>query len=192
MYLTSHISLFFAVTCVQSALGAPASPEFHYQTEDGKIVNRPTTSRPVTFKDVAIGTTELNKLAEPGAIHLLEDGHHFFHQGWYLSDSDAGTPIWQYLPDRRNSSSDIQPKKRQSEGLFIDSHIDYAGRQILEIQFEADLYYTLDLADEISWSADFVGSIALDLFDNGSFVTSSTSLVGDLAGIFFNALEFFS
>lgn len=34
--------------------------------------------------------------------------------------------------------------------------------------------------------------VVVDVFDNSNFVTSSTSLVGDLVGIFFNALEIFS
>jgi hypothetical protein len=33
---------------------------------------------------------------------------------------------------------------------------------------------------------------AIDFFDDGSFVTSSTSLIGDIADIFFKALEIFS
>lgn len=185
-------TLLLALLNIHSAFGAPASPEFHYQTEDGKTLNRPTVSRPVTFNGVAIGTTELNKTAEPGAIHLLEDGHHFFHKGWYLSNSAAGTPIWQYLPDHRNPSSDSQPKKRQS-GYDID--IDLGdGAQFLELDLSSwnMVWRSVPLVEEISWSTDWTGSFALDLFDNGSFVTSSTSLVGDLVDIFFNALEIFA
>jgi hypothetical protein len=189
-------TLLLALLNTRSALGAPASPEFHYRTEDGKTLNRPTASRPVIFNGVAIGTTELNKTAESGAIHLLEDGHHFFHKGWYLSDSAAGTPVWQYLPDRQNSTSDSQLKRGRPEGILTGSYIESPGSQIVEIQLPFDeydaYYYPISLAEEISWSTDWSGSFALDLFDNGSFVASSTSLIGDLADIFFNALEFFA
>jgi hypothetical protein len=183
--------LLLVLLSIHSAFGAPASPEFHYRTEDGKTLNRPTASRPVTFNGVAIGTTELNKTAESGAIHLLEDGHHFFHKGWYLSDSAAGIPVWQYLPDRQNSSSDSQPKKRQS-GYEFDASFSNGLQLELDLSSWNMQWRTLPLVEEINWSTNWPGSFALDLFDDGAFVASSTSLIGDLADIFFNALEFFA
>ena len=48
----------------------------------------------------------------------------------------------------------------------------------------------VSIANSIDWVE--TTSAVLDLYDAGSFVTSSTSLIGDLTGIFFNALERFA
>lgn len=101
-----------ALTLILNALlavTALAATEYHYHA-DTQILRRPTTLRPVTFNGVAIGTTELNKTAEPGTLHSLTDGHHFFHEGWYLSNSSSSGPVWEYLSTRRNASSSPSPQ----------------------------------------------------------------------------------
>lgn len=101
-----------ALTLILNALlavTALAATEYHYHA-DTQILRRPTTLRPVTFNGVAIGTTELNKTAEPGTLHSLTDGHHFFHEDWYLSNSSSSGPVWEYLSTRRNASSSPSPQ----------------------------------------------------------------------------------
>jgi hypothetical protein len=173
---------------VDLALTAPTVQEYRYITA-GKEVRRSTSTRPVTFNGVAIGTTELNSTATPGTIHSLLDGHHFYQPGWYLSHTNTDEPVWEYLPDRRNQSLS-QPVKRQVDNIRLSIN---NGQFITEsIAIANGIYETLtSTASEISWSSD-IGFSALDLFDNGAFVASSTSLVGDLFDIFFNAFEIFA
>lgn len=176
---------------VDLALTAPSVPEYRYITP-GKEVRRSTSARPVTFNGVAIGTTELNSIATPGTIHSLLDGHHFYQRGWYLSHTDTDEPVWEYLPDHGNQSS-TQPVKRQSGtiSLIIDHQsLPYiSGAMVDYINIYDNIGFTVT---EASWSTVGVGEMFLDLFDDGAFVTSSSSLFGDLAGIFFNALEIFA
>lgn len=176
---------------VDLALTAPTAQEYRYITA-GKEVRRSTSARPVTFNGVAIGTTELSSTATPGTIHSLLDGHHFYQPGWYLSHTNTDEPVWEYLPDRRNQSSS-QPVKRGDQISIQIWENSLVSENIIQPIDEIAMHYQyIDiLATEISWSTDVV-FVALDVFDNGAFVTSSTSLVGDLFDIFFNAFEIFS
>lgn len=48
------------------------------------------------------------------------------------------------------------------------------------------------IVHEVSWVTSGVREMFMDIFDDGAFVTSSTSLIGDLVDIFCTALEIFA
>lgn len=175
------------------AVTALAVTEYHYHAGN-QTLRRPTTLRPVTFNGVAIGTTELNRTAELGTLHALTDGHHFFHEGWYLSNSSSAGPVWEYLPDHPNAPSSSPEKiKRQSGQIEVyvnkQSAPYLSGAFVDYVQAFEEIPFTVQ---EVSWVTSGVGEMFMDLFDDGAFVTASTSLVGDLVDIFCTALEIFA
>ncbi|KUL82274.1 hypothetical protein ZTR_10766 [Talaromyces verruculosus] len=175
----------------QLAVAALAATECHYHAGT-QILSRPTTLRPVTFNGVAIGTTELNRTAEPDAFHSLTDGNHFFYEDWYLSNPSSSGPVWEYLPTRRNASSPQMAKRQSGE---IKVYLDHKSTPYLDGAF-VDVVDTLEdlpfTVQEVNWVMSGVGEIFMDIFGDGPFVTSSTSLIGDLVDIFCSALEIFA
>ncbi|KIM93306.1 hypothetical protein OIDMADRAFT_35807 [Oidiodendron maius Zn] len=177
------------------AVCSPVTAEYHYHA-GGKEVRRPAHNVPVTFNGVAIGTTELNSTATSGTRHSISDGHHFTHQGWVLTDNNE--PAWEYLPDIRSKVQAKSKVKRATDDIVLltfdgDTTIKQMVTDFIFHQgYSVDVITSnaLTVARDISWSE--ATPAILDLFDAGSFVTSSTSLTGDFADLFFDALEFFA
>jgi hypothetical protein len=189
--------LLFVASLLLSANLALSTPiatdlrEFRY-IGAGRELGRPTYSQPATFNGVAIGTTELNSTVAPGTTHSLADGHHFFHPGWYLSNGSE--PVWEYAPDRRNSSSARRVRRSIDGTIEVKMIVDPVTIQYLEgpaIDFANAWEDVGRTAFEIQWESWGVGEMFLDVFDDGAFVTSSSALIGDLANIFYNAFEIF-
>jgi hypothetical protein len=173
------------------ANATPTPVEYHYQSGD-QVLQRPTKFKPVTFNGITVGVAELNQTAEVGTIHSLSDGHHFFHRGWSISDSDDG-PVWKYLPQRRDQSSSLSKRVPGSETVQL-----YINRQSAPylsgavVDFLNVYEHAPFTVHEVSWSVAAGSDFGMDLYLNEAFVTSTTALFGDLVNIFWNALEIFA
>ena len=196
----SKILLLSFVFNVGFTIGAPALSSYRYLSGDTEV-RRSNHSEPITFKGIPIGTAELSNVADPGTVHSLSEGHHFYQRGWYLSDVDGGA--WQFLPNRKNATSRTIIK-RQAKTLGIDIGTTNSVIAIIpggdsggEVLIPRTTVSTItkgfiDSATTASWDVAGEAAAALDFFDGASFVTSSTSLIGDISSIFFNALELFA
>jgi hypothetical protein len=174
----------------------PTPVEYHYRSGD-KVLQRPTKFRPVTFNGIAVGVTELSQTAEDGTIHSLSDGHHFFHRGWYISDSDDG-PAWKYLPQFRNQttslekrSGDVDPGDLGTFQVVTDRmSAPYLGGATIDfVDIIESPPFTID---EVSWTTANTNIFGMDLYFDDAFVTSTDALFGELVDIFWNALEIFA
>ncbi len=172
-------------------LCAPVA-EYRYFFGEREI-RRLNTTVPATFKSIAIGTVELNAAAEVGTKHALADGHHFGQVGWRLTDTDG--PAWEKfsspnatepLGKRSSVSGDLKLALGDKVWTNNNVYLPHADLQSANIMTSGYLNEA-NIIDWI-WTSD-PAHLALDLFDAGSFVTSSSSVFGDLADLLFNAIE---
>ena len=188
------LAVFFSSVAVAATL---PTPEHRYWSGDQEVT-RLNHSEPIRFNGIAIGTTELNSTGIPGAIHSLQDGHHFFHKDWVLTDTNGGS--WEYLPDIRRRGVE---KRQSGEPDFIVFQ-GFSGYTIYNVFFSGsnrqeptDFEIPTSLiagSALMAWSWRIEpnsGFEVMDLFDDDSIFASTSSLIGDLTDIFMNALELF-
>jgi hypothetical protein len=193
------------------------SPEYHYHVAHrNQEVQTANSSLPVMFNGNAIGTAELNLTAAPGTVHPLADGHHFYHADWVLTDRDGGS--WEYLPGRHDKAArllrtrNMAHTRRQSYNLqmAIQGNLGSGGgipfSLTLDLKPAVDTFATVQTlasdagianavpsASSMSWKWVDPSNTQDLLWEVGQeVIAASTSLIGDLANIFFNAVDIFA
>jgi tRNA-dihydrouridine synthase len=188
--------LFLILLHAAAGLCAPLS-EHHYFHRTSEI-QRPTYDVPIKWQGIAIGNTELDPVAANGTIHSLSDGHHFRHRGWYLTDTNGGA--WEYLPNLAvlKRSTDAKTDVFHSIEATIDRAMKHYSNKHAVISFEENFstFLGVDLIEGMKFDRGYISPHHvkgyMDLYDSTSFITSTTSLVGDLKDIFMSALEIFA
>lgn len=192
-----YYSAFITAPATSSAVVAGRAPSpTTYQYYHGTTLIKTNTSSPVTFNGVAIGTTELNPNAVNGTLHNLSDGHHFYHQDWFLTAANDGS--WQYLPNRKDNKQKQGLSKRQSfSANFFEGASDFmihgsefntvGGDQIIN----NGVINIVPESSGASWQFEDDSSPTLDFFQDDNFITSSIDIIGSIAGLALNAFEIF-
>jgi hypothetical protein len=184
------------------------APTFRYFRNNVEVPRSANHTSPITFNGKPIGTKELPD-APNGTVHGLDEGHHFMHAGWYITDTNGGS--WEYLPEIREKkkSASTQPRgitddimeaielvlnnanNTPGQGIIVRGHTLGGGISRLALPLLSSQFL------DWTWSSPNLSlgrhAIELGIAANGAFnvLASSTAVFGELAHIAANALDIF-